>query len=165
MFKKIMVPLDGSEVAECVIPYVDGFIEQGQVDAIVFVRVIRPISMATALAATEESNQAFAGELLIKLNENEGERKFLIAEYLSDVVKRLKQNRVKLQTAVLVGKVADSLLHYAENNGIDLILLATHGRSGVSRWVRGSVAERVLRASPIPVLIIRAPAAGSDKQD
>ena len=43
MFKKIMVPLDGSELAECVLPYVDDFIKQGQVESIVFVRVIRPV--------------------------------------------------------------------------------------------------------------------------
>jgi len=56
-----------------------------------------------------------------------------------------------------LGSVADSLVDFAEAGGIDLIVIATHGRSGVSRWVRGSVADRVLRASRVPVLMVRAP--------
>ena len=74
------------------------------------------------------------------------------------MVNRLgKHDEVKFQTEVIAGNVADSLIDYAEDNDIDLILIATHGRSGVSRWVRGSIADRILRASRIPVLMVRAP--------
>ena len=67
---------------------------------------------------------------------------------LGDVYKR--------QAEVLVGRVAESLADYTETKGIDLIVIATHGRSGISRWVRGSIADRVLRFSPVPVLMVRA---------
>ncbi|MFC1799207.1 universal stress protein [Thermodesulfobacteriota bacterium] len=72
------------------------------------------------------------------------------------VANRLKREGVELKTEVLVGKVADRLADYAEKNHIDMILIATHGRSGISRWVRGSIAERVLRFANVPVLMVRA---------
>jgi nucleotide-binding universal stress UspA family protein len=53
--------------------------------------------------------------------------------------------------------VAESLVDYCVDNEIDLIIIATHGHSGVTRWVRGSVADKILRSSRIPVLMIRAP--------
>ena len=87
----------------------------------------------------------------------EEERKSAAAEYLKEVVGRLKQNGVKYRVEAFVGKVADGLVDYAEDNDIDLILIATHGRSGVSRWVRGSIADRILRAAGAPVLMVRAP--------
>ena len=70
-----------------------------------------------------------------------------------------------MQTVVVVGKVADTLVDCTEANNNDLILIATHGRSGVSRWVRGSIADRILRAASIPVLMVRAPGTASDKND
>ena len=73
------------------------------------------------------------------------------------MLEQLKPNGVELQPQVLAGKPAESLIDYAEANKIDLILIATHGRSGVSRWVRGSIADRILRASKVPVLMVRAP--------
>lgn len=63
---------------------------------------------------------------------------------------------MKITAEVLVGGVAESLADYTETKGIDLIVIATHGRSGISRWVRGSIADRVLRFSPVPVLMDRA---------
>ena len=64
---------------------------------------------------------------------------------------------VELHSEVLVGSVAESLSDFTEKNGFDLILIATHGRSGISRWVRGSVADKILQSSNIPVLMVRAP--------
>ena len=55
------------------------------------------------------------------------------------------------------GRVAESLVDYAEKNDIDMIVIASHGRSGVSRWVMGSVAEKMVRSSCVPVLMVKAP--------
>jgi nucleotide-binding universal stress UspA family protein len=150
MFKKIMVPLDGSELAECVIPYVEGFIDQGQAESIVFVRVIKHIINP----ASFEEGMAFIPEDWGNL---ESEKKSFAENYLNKVVSRLKQDNVKFKTEVLVGPIGDSLLDYINANDFDLILIATHGRSGLSRWVRGSVADKILSASHIPVLMVRAP--------
>ncbi len=56
-----------------------------------------------------------------------------------------------------MGGVAEGIADYATKNDADLIIMATHGRSGISRWVLGSVADRVLRSSCVPVLMVRAP--------
>jgi len=61
---------------------------------------------------------------------------------------------------VLSGRAAETLAEYATRNEVDLIVIATHGRSGVSRWVMGSVADRLLRSVNAPVLMVRAPGCG-----
>jgi nucleotide-binding universal stress UspA family protein len=151
MYKKIMVPLDGSELAECVLPHVEAFIEGCQVNHFVFVRVVEPA------AAFYSGDYPISPEVMQE-RETAGEK--IASDYLDQIVSRLEHSSVELFSEVLIGNVADSLADYSENNEFDLILIATHGRSGVNRWVRGSIADKVLRSSRIPVLMVRAP--GSD---
>ena len=148
MYKKIMVPLDGSKLAECVLPHVEAFIEGCHVNHFVFVRVVEP-------AATFYSGDYPISPEAMKERETAGEK--IARDYLDQIVSRLERENTELHSAVLVGNVADSLSDFSENNEFDLILIATHGRSGVSRWVRGSIADKVLRSSSIPVLMVRAP--------
>jgi nucleotide-binding universal stress UspA family protein len=153
MYKKIMVPLDGSELAECVLPHVEQFTSDCRVDTITFVRVAETLS------------PSFLGESLLSgedldnfskcVNKADEKVKSKAASYLDEVVKRLKQGEVQFETKVLVGRVEDQLLEYADKNNFDLILIATHGRSGASRWVRGSIADRILRGSCVPVMMVR----------
>ena len=148
MYKKIMVPLDGSELAECVLPHVEAFIEGCHVNHFVFVRVVEP-------AAEFYSGDYPIGPELSKERETAGKR--VAKDYLDQVVSRLRHKNTELHSEILVGNVADSLADFIEKNDFDLILIATHGRSGVKRWVRGSIADKVLRSSNIPVLMVRAP--------
>ena len=163
MYKNIMVPLDGSELAECVLPHVEGFVESCQVRVIIFIRAIKPETMVSR-------GTYMAGEVDFKvIRENakriEEEKKSFAAEYLAQVTNQFsKYTEVTFQSKVIVGEVAECLIDYAEENNIDLILIATHGRSGVSRWVRGSIADRILRASRIPVLMVRAPGTMSEQK-
>jgi nucleotide-binding universal stress UspA family protein len=150
MFKKIMVPLDGSELAECVLPHVEAFIEGCHVKHIVFVRVVEP-------AATFYSGDYPISPQVMREREAAGEK--IARDYLDQLVSRLAYKDTQLEAQVLIGNVSDSLADYSEIDEFDLILIATHGRSGVSRWVRGSVADKVLRSSNIPVLMVRAPGA------
>jgi nucleotide-binding universal stress UspA family protein len=155
MYKKIMVPLDGSELAECVLPHVEAFISHCRIQTIVFVWVLETITPAVA------------GEYAINIEElekQEASRRTTAEEYLKKIVGRFHPEDTKLLIEVLSGRPADKLADYAEKNGVDLILMATHGRSGVSRWVRGSVADRILRAASAPVLMVRAPGV-TGKQD
>jgi len=145
-----MVPLDGSELAECVIPYVEEFIDQGQVEVIVFIRVVKPV----ITPASFDDNVTYFPEDWSKW---ESEKKTSAEDYLKKVVSRLKRNGVKFQTEVLVGRIGDRLLDYIKANDFNLIVIATHGRSGLSRWVRGSVADKILSASHVPVLMVRTP--------
>ena len=155
MYKKIMVPLDGSELAECVFLHIEGFIASRQVNTIVFVRVLEPDPMT--FHGSYVTNEVDLEKIESYTKKSKEKRKSTAEEYLKQVVNRLKRNGVKFQTEVLVGKVADRLVAYIEANDFDLILIATHGRSGVSRWVRGSVADRILHASHIPILMVQAP--------
>ena len=77
--------------------------------------------------------------------------------YLGQLVNRTKYDGITIQSEVMAGRAADSIADYATKNAVDLITIATHGRSGVSRWVWGSVADRVLRSACVPVLMVRAP--------
>ena len=148
MYKKIMVPLDGSELAECVLPHVEAFIKGFSSCEVVFVRVVEPLTLSF-----RDHSVLMAREL----EETESARKSSAEDYLEDVVARLKHEGAELHSEVIVGKIEDSLADYAEEKGVDLILIATHGRSGVTRWVMGSVADKILRSSNVPVFMVRAP--------
>jgi nucleotide-binding universal stress UspA family protein len=69
----------------------------------------------------------------------------------------LKAEGVKVQTEVLLGNPAEEITLFAKHRGVDLIVMSSHGRSGPSRWAYGSVADKVSRASSVPILMVRAP--------
>ena len=77
-------------------------------------------------------------------------------KYLSGIVKQLSYKGLSVRWEVLLGQPAEAITAFTEQTGADLIALASHGRSGPSRWAFGSVAEKVFRASRIPVLMIKA---------
>jgi len=156
MYKKIMVPLDGSELAECVLPHVDGFVTGCQVETIIFVRVIEFTGYLLSSDTVSPPSPHYYKYMQENAKVMEEERRSSAERYLKRVKNRVKQGGIKYKTDVLIGKVADSLVDYVDANKIDLVLIATHGRSGVSRWVRGSIADRVLRSSRAPVLMVRA---------
>ncbi len=148
MFEKILVPLDGSELAECVLPHVEAISKGCRVKDVVLVRVVEPLELQP------DTYIAFSGDELLRI---ESERKSEAEEYLKKAAKQLQESVIRLRSEVLSGKPAESLAEYAGKNEVDLIVIATHGRSGISHWYWGSVAERVLRSACVPVLMVRAP--------
>jgi len=150
MYNHIMVPLDGSEMAGCVLPHVEALAKGCATKNITFVRVV-------------ERLRAVGGDSFIPEDiwqRYEVENRAASEEYLSQVSSKLDLGAGSVKTMVMSadeGQVADSLADYAQKNGIDLIVMATHGRSGISRWVMGNIADRVLRSACIPVLMVRAP--------
>jgi nucleotide-binding universal stress UspA family protein len=75
-------------------------------------------------------------------------------DYLAGMASDLKKESVEAKTVLLVAsKVDEEILNYAAKNGVELIIMSTHGKSGVSRWAFGSVADRVVRNSTVPVLM------------
>lgn len=149
MYEKLLVPLDGSKLAECVLPHIDALAKGCGVRSITLVRVVQPFYIPTATDAhllSEEDIRAY-----------EAETRRTAREYLDSVAKKLKYENIEVKIEVMQGFAADSLIDYARRNNVDLVIIATHGRSGVSRWVFGSTAERILRGSCTPVLMVRAP--------
>ena len=150
MYKKILVPLDGSKLAECVLPHVETIAKGCDTENVIFIRVVE----SPYIPVSTEEGYTLSAKDWQKI---EDESKMAAANYLSELTSRIKYGAVKIQTEVIVGKPAEIITDYAANNGVDLITIATHGRSGVSRWVWGSVTDKVLRSSRVPVLVVRAP--------
>jgi nucleotide-binding universal stress UspA family protein len=148
MYRKILVPLDGSELAECVLPHVEAISKGCEVKDVILARVVEPLELQP------DAYIAFTGDELVRI---ESGRKSEAEEYLKKVTKQLQESVARVRSEVLAGKAAESLAEYASKNGVDLIVIATHGRSGISHWYWGSVAERVLRSACVPVLMVRAP--------
>jgi len=78
-------------------------------------------------------------------------------KYLDRIAKAMEAKGIKVSTEVLLGDPAEEIIIYAKHPGCDVIVISSHGRSGISRWTHGSVADRVFRGSPVPVLMVKAP--------
>jgi nucleotide-binding universal stress UspA family protein len=90
--------------------------------------------------------------------EEKKDRDQLIQEawaYLEKIVNRLRKRKIKAFAVVAYGRDAVQICDYARKNKFDLIAMATHGRSGLSRWALGSVADKVLNCSHVPVMLFR----------
>ncbi|MFH1087551.1 MAG: universal stress protein [Chloroflexota bacterium] len=149
MYSKIMVPLDGSKVAECVLPHVEAVMSGCRAATVIFVRVAEPLPLP--LVGEEV---AYSPRDWDRLNEDS---RAVATAYLNNIVSGIRYEGATVKTQVLYGNPADSLADYATKNNVELVVIATHGRSGVRRWVWGSVADRLLRSLCLPVLMVRAP--------
>jgi nucleotide-binding universal stress UspA family protein len=142
--QRILVPLDGSDVAEQILPSAVSIAQAFGADMILFQVPIVYVSGSLI----GEWYLPFQG--VIATAERDAQT------YLDRVACRLREQRVNVSTATQIGAVAESIIGYAEANRIDLIAMCTHGRTGRGRWTLGSVADRVLRGSSMPILLVRA---------
>jgi nucleotide-binding universal stress UspA family protein len=79
---------------------------------------------------------------------------------LTPMAQKLRGDDISVRTAVAFGRPAQEIVAFAEREKIELIAMSTHGRSGLSRWILGSVADKVLRGTNLPVLLVRPPGIG-----
>lgn len=142
--RRILVPLDGSALAEQVLPPVVALAQAFDAEMVLFQVAIVQVS------------GAFTGEWYLPLQGILETARQDAQAYLDRVAARLKGDGFKVSTAMRVGAVADSIVDHAQINHIDLIAMCTHGRTGLARWTLGSVADRVLRAGHVPLLLVRA---------
>jgi nucleotide-binding universal stress UspA family protein len=151
VYKKILVPLDGSKLAECVLPHVESLATCSPGAEVMLVSVTERV---IGFRAMDDSSQPL-GERLVPEAVGKEERE--ARKYLDRIAKTLAGKGVKVLTEVLLGKPAEEITLFATNEGCDLIVMASHGRSGPSRWTHGSVAEKVFRTNSAPILMIKAP--------
>ena len=151
MYGKVLVPLDGSKLAECVLPYVEELATRCVVEKVTFVSVTERIQGYRPISDHSQP----LGERLMP--EGVGRKERQAQKYLDRITKGLKGKGINVQTEVLMGNPAEEIAIYAEYKECDIIVMASHGRSGPSRWAHGSVADRVFRASCVPILMVRAP--------
>lgn len=142
MYKKILVPLDGSELSESVFEHVVNVARGCKVPQVVLTRVRYPLDKGV-----EDTLDAQIAAELDEIYQEEA------TGYLKRVAIELKEKGIAAETVVLSGNPAEEILNYVQKSGVDLIIMSTHGRSGVSRLFFGSVADKIVRHSEVPVLI------------
>lgn len=144
-YQHILVPLDGSELAELALD--DAFTLAKMSNAeVTLLQVISPIEHVIVDAASHP----------IFIDQQWEAQRTLALSYLHDICKRTGCDELTIHRVVEMGLPAETIIDYARSHPIDLIVMATHGRSGLQRWVFGSVADKVLRGAETPVLLVRA---------
>ncbi|MDY6916996.1 MAG: universal stress protein [Chloroflexota bacterium] len=152
MFEKILVCLDGSELAEQILPYAtEQALRFGS--RVVLLEVVRPSTtyVTPGVPGTSPGMAVFTDADVDQALREWEESK----AYLDRVARRLRRRKLRVSPVTLTGPTGPAIVAYAQENGVDLIALATHGRSGVGRLVLGSVADYVVRKSNLPILITR----------
>ena len=143
---KILVPLDGTPLAESVLPHICGLVSSPS--EAILVRVAPAIDKAI---------EAEGSGRIISPWEQRHNLKGTYLRYLENVGNEKLGDCVTVSAQVLFGKPAEEILAAAREHKVDLIAMATHGRHGLSRLVHGSVAAQVLEESEIPVVLFMAP--------
>jgi nucleotide-binding universal stress UspA family protein len=142
MYKRVVVPLDGSLLAEEMLRFVVDI--AGPLDLeVVLLRVIRvlprPLTEGVRAAVLESSEYSSTDA----------------REYLAPLAEELRRRGIRVRTEVRRGEPVEEIVDCAREVDADLIAMTTHGRSGLGRWLFGSVAEAVLREAEIPVFLMR----------
>ncbi len=151
MYNKIVVPLDGSKLAECVLSHVEGLAKNAPATEVMLVSVTERIKGRAYFP--EGGRVGATAQVPVSVGKMESQAE----KYLERVAQRLAKKGLNVTTKVLLGNPAEEITHFAGDENADLLVLATHGRSGPSRWAMGSIADKVSRASNIPVLLVRSP--------
>lgn len=142
MYTKILVPLDGSPLAEAAIPHARALAECTSAQVILLRVAIDP---GAEFAFSDPS----LAEPLVEQMETEAKK------YLGAKARELYRDGFRVVTMMREGPVAETILDVADEIGADVIAMCTHGRTGPARWLLGSVADRVVRGSRVPVMLIR----------
>jgi len=142
MYRKILVPLDGSKRAEAILPHVEVVARRFDAE-IIFLQVIEPIPVMT------ETTRAFDEQLVDQLSSN-------AESYLTGLRGSFSEKGIRARTLVTYGVVVSTILAVANGEDVDLIAMASHGRGGLSRVFYGSVAAGVLHGVDRALLLVRA---------
>ena len=151
MFKKILVCLDGSEIAERILPVVK---EQAAAKEtrVVLLRVVNlpgSVTLGVPGFPSVPLHTAAMPEHLKKEFD-------LAGEYLKKTAQSLRQQGINAESQTLIGLPGPSMIYYAGANEVDLIAMVTHGHTGIRNVLLGSVAEYIIKESGLPILLIRA---------
>ena len=142
MYKRVLVPVDGSEVAEAIVPFI--------------LDIAGPLDLDVLLLAVNRPIAPLAVESTRHLPIEDVERRREEAEaYLAGLATEMRTKGVRVETHVRRGEPVAEILAAATDEKADLIAMTTHGRTGAARLLFGSIAEGVLRHSPVPVFLMR----------
>jgi nucleotide-binding universal stress UspA family protein len=183
MYKKIVVTLDGSKLAECVLPHVESIAKGCSTEEVVLVTVTERVARLasnvehSAKSGSDEVHQPavaftdrpYSGKLfeidpVLKIPLVTGKILRQGQRYLARIAEQLGKKGVRTGIVVLMGEAAEQIVDFAGKENADLIVMASHGRSGFSRWAMGSVAEKVFHGSNVPILLVKASPEEIEKQ-
>ncbi len=146
MYKRILVPLDGSGLAEKVLSHAKAMATACGPAEIDLMFVVEPLP--TVLSAYSDKDKEYFAQ-------SDKKKAAWGKDYLAKVAENLKRDGITTKSIVLIGKPADTIVDYAAKNAVDMIVMSTHGHSGMTQWSFGSVAQKILSTSASPVLIVR----------
>jgi nucleotide-binding universal stress UspA family protein len=149
MYRKILVPLDGSTLSETVFPHLKAIAGACPDCEVLLFRVCT----SPALVADSPATLTSRWEEYIRQ-----ETTYLTQQcqaYLTEIAQKLKAAGLKVTAETRTGRPATEIVEYAQKNQIDLIIMASHGYSGATRWAYGNTANKVLQTSPVPVLLVK----------
>ncbi|NJK82188.1 MAG: universal stress protein [Chloroflexaceae bacterium] len=148
MYRHILVPLDGSHLSEQVLPHAKALAEIDKATTqITVLRAVPPIYPAAV-----EFGSVYT---TTELNDETARIEVAACEYLNRIADALQVEGFKVNVHMSRMEPAEAIIDYTETSDIDLIAIATHGRSGIGRWMFGSVTQKVMQAAPVPMLVIR----------
>lgn len=148
MFKHLLVPLDGSELAEIALPMAKAIALRFHSN----ITLLRVVHIAHYMGDNLDFTHVYTN-----LGENMKEE---ASGYLDTKQEALRAAGFTVNCRIVLAEPpADAILNAVDELGVDTIVMSTHGRGGVLRWVFGSVADKVLRQASVPVLLARLPAA------
>jgi len=154
MFNRILAPLDGSKLGECSVSYIKEIASGCHVATVVLLTVLEPVLSPGDWWTNREQIEQMSAEL--RKAEQQTQEK--AETYLAGVGEIFKSAGIDVEKVILkeevINEEAELILDYAGKNAIDLIVMSTHGRSGVSRWAFGSVADKVVSHATSPVLTV-----------
>ena len=139
MFERILLPLDGSTLGEAILHQIEPILGRESSEIV----LLRVAQLQTAAVGTQRSPPVFRDPVSDA------------HEYLARIENRFVRQGTRTRSIIEVGSPAAVILDIAEREKVTLIAMATHGRTGLARWVFGSVSEKVLRASRVPLLLMR----------
>ena len=143
MSQNILVPLDSSPLAELALS-----------EALALAKL--PESRVTLLLVVPPIEDVISDGEVITIDQQWENRRIHALHYLEKICARPAWKNVNTQVAVEMGNPAEAILDFARKHKVDRIVMSTHGRTGVNRWVYGSIADKVLRAADRTVVLVRA---------
>ena len=154
MYKRVLIPLDGSRFAEQALSHAEALIHPGESE--IHLLSVAPVLDTRALTMVPLYPMYVYRDYLDQERRESERITNELNQYLGSLADRFQSQGATVHIAVRFGQPAEEILAYADENDIDLIVMSTHGRSGLGRWVYGSVADKVLHGANIPVLLVRA---------
>lgn len=141
MYKRILLPFDGTAQARQALPHAIAQAEHFGAE-LLLLEVFAP---SPSVHGLEKRSKEWVGRY----------RASLARENLQDAAAGAQQRDIPVQVSVTEGHAPTEIVEFAEENGVDLIVMSTSSRSGLGRWLTGSVADRVIRGTDVPVLLVR----------